>query len=326
MNENQLICRQLRQEFSKSGWALLAYYGIMNVSVSMIAALSVMLISVRAVVDPNMAPLEFEQLLADAIMGNGWGYILAIAVGGVLMLLWKKKEFCLKTIWKPGKPMTVGSFFAILAVFMSGQTLSQALTPLLQWLFGLMGISLDEMMEAASGTTDSLSMFLYVCLFAPVAEEILFRGLILRDMERYGKKFAIFTSAFLFGIFHGNLIQTPYAFLVGLVLGYVAMEYHILWAMVLHMVNNLLLADTLGRLVGSLSVLAQQIIYAVIIWCFGIGAVVILIIKRKAVADYFRQGKMHPLCLKSFFTSPGILTLTGVLVGNILLTLLLQLI
>jgi hypothetical protein len=131
-------------------------------------------------------------------------------------------------------------------------------------------------------------------------------------------------SAFLFGIFHCNIVQSPYAFAVGLVLGYVAMEHSMLWAMVLHMINNLLLADTMPRLMQNLPLLAQEIIFAVVIWGCAIAAVVLLIVRRKEVSAYLKQGKMHPLCLKGFFTAPGILALTVVLLANIVLTIVLQ--
>lgn len=322
MNDNKQICRSLRNEFSKSGWALLIYYGIMNAAVSVVAFISVFAVMMSSILDPGMTGMH--QMLTELILGNGWGYLLAIIIGAVVMVAWKKKEFCFKTIWKQGKPIKLSDFLCILAIFISGQALSQLMTPVLEWLFGLMGISLSDFIESASGSTDTFSMFLYVCLFAPVSEEILFRGLIMRSLEPYGKKFAIFASSFLFGIFHGNIVQTPYAFAVGLVLGYVAMEHSVLWAMVLHMINNLLLADTMPRLMQNLPILAQEILFAVVIWGCAVAAVVVLIVRRKEVAGYLKQGKMHPLCLKSFFTAPGILTLTGVLLANIVLTLLLQ--
>ena len=326
MDENKQICKQLRREFSKNGWALLIYCGVMNVSGSLVAFLSAFVLIVGAVLTSGMPPAQRERILAETVINNDWRYLLAIIIGCIWMFLWKKKEFCLKTIWKPGKPMGIGSFFAILPVFMMSQAVSQLMTPVLEWLFGLMGISVAESVEAASGSADTFSMFLYVCFLAPVFEEILFRGLILRELEPYGKKFAILASSFLFGVFHGNLVQSPYAFLAGLVLGYVAMEYNVIWAMVLHMINNLLLGDTLARLTGSMPELVQQIIFAVVIWGFAIAAVVVLIRKRKEVAAYFRQGKMHPVCLKSFFTAPGVLALTALMVANMLVPLLIQLI
>ena len=74
----------------------------------------------------------------------------------------------------------------------------------------------------------------------------------------------------------------------------------------------------------NLPLLAQEIIFAVVIWSCAIAAIVLLIVRRKEVSAYLRQGKMHPLCLKSFLTAPGILALTGVLIANIVLTIVLQ--
>ncbi len=316
------IKRNLRREFGKIGFALLIYFGIMNVTV-MIVSFSDMF----SVVLKNMLTGGSQEELdaaMEAVLSNGWGYILAILIGCVAMYLWKKKEFCVHTIWKSNNPMKTGSFFALLCLFVSGQALFQLLAMVMEGIFNLLGMSVMESIEAASTTGDTLSMFLYITLFAPIFEEVFFRGLILRSLEPYGKKFSIFASAFLFGIFHGNIVQSPYAFGVGLILGYVAVEYSVGWAMVLHMINNLVLGDSFGRLVRCLPVWQGDLLFFVIVWGCTIAAAAILMIKRKQVAAYFKEKKIHPLCMKSFFTSPGILAITVVMAVNILLTLMLQ--
>ena len=56
---------------------------------------------------------------------------------------------------------------------------------------------------------------------APVLEEMLFRGVILRAfLHRYPKGAAISVSALYFGIAHLNVYQFALAFLLGLVLGW----------------------------------------------------------------------------------------------------------
>lgn len=316
--ENKALRSRLRSEFGKQGLALLVYYGIMNACVT-----------AAAVVDAIVYALASDSVSMDTILeritGNGWGYILSCLIGGVILLAWKRTEFCFRTIWKPGKPLKIGSFFAITSIFISGQLVFQVLAVLLEWLMNLMGLSLLESMEAATMSVDTLSMFLYMGVFAPVFEEILFRGLVMRSLEPYGRKFAIFASAFLFGIFHGNPIQSPYAFAVGLVLGYTAMEHNIAWAMVLHMLNNLVLGDSMVRLTSGLGTALSDLIFWVVIIGCSIAAVIVCIRKRREIGAYFREGKIHPLCLKYFFTSPGILAITAVMVGNMLLMLLMQL-
>ena len=75
---------------------------------------------------------------------------------------------------------------------------------------------------------------------APVVEELIFRGLVykrLRNMTNV--KISVFLSALAFGIYHGNLIQGVYAFLIGLLLAYVYEKYQSLWApIILHAVAN----------------------------------------------------------------------------------------
>ena len=61
----------------------------------------------------------------------------------------------------------------------------------------------------------------YSILLAPVAEELIFRGLIFR-YARYAFPFWIANiwQALLFGLIHGNFIQGIYAFVMGLFLGF----------------------------------------------------------------------------------------------------------
>ncbi len=65
---------------------------------------------------------------------------------------------------------------------------------------------------------------LSVVVIPPLVEEVMFRGVILQSLRRYGDGFAVLVSAMLFGMYHGNLIQMVFAFLSGLALGYVVIR------------------------------------------------------------------------------------------------------
>jgi len=63
--------------------------------------------------------------------------------------------------------------------------------------------------------------FLLVVILAPVCEEVIFRGLILRGfLKHYTVKKAIFVSAVLFGLFHMNVWQFPGALVWGMIAGW----------------------------------------------------------------------------------------------------------
>ena len=69
-------------------------------------------------------------------------------------------------------------------------------------------------------------ILLAMLLLAPVMEELVFRGICYGRIRRIAdKKVTIVLSALLFGIYHMNLIQFLYAFVMGLVFGAVYEKY-----------------------------------------------------------------------------------------------------
>ena len=84
-------------------------------------------------------------------------------------------------------------------------------------------------------------LFLTVGILAPIAEELIFRGLVFRRMKDFMKPWmAIVLSGLLFGIYHGNMIQFLYASLLGILLSLIYHRTGTLWTPILaHVVANL---------------------------------------------------------------------------------------
>ena len=75
---------------------------------------------------------------------------------------------------------------------------------------------------------------------APLAEEYVFRKLILDRTRVYGEKFAILFSAILFAFFHSSVQQFFYALPIGLLLGYLYLRTGSLWrCFTIHALLNL---------------------------------------------------------------------------------------
>ena len=83
-------------------------------------------------------------------------------------------------------------------------------------------------------------MVVSTCILAPLLEELLCRGMMLRGMlETRSPRSAILWSAFLFALMHLNPWQSIPAFLIGLLLGWVYYRTRCLWATIfLHCLNN----------------------------------------------------------------------------------------
>lgn len=100
--------------------------------------------------------------------------------------------------------------------------------------------SIRTVFEKAFMESSLWDMVLSTCILAPLLEEFLCRGMMLRGMlTRMHPWKAIFWSALIFAVMHLNPWQSIPAFLIGLLLGWVYWRTHCLWATIfLHCVNN----------------------------------------------------------------------------------------
>ena len=110
-----------------------------------------------------------------------------------------------------------------------------------------------EMAKTAGMGTSPFAIIAAVCL-APIGEELLCRGVCLH----FGKKalgkfwYANILQALLFGVLHMNWVQGVYAFIIGLVLGYLAERYEsLLPAMLVHFVVNFSSSTWFPKVVGE---------------------------------------------------------------------------
>jgi membrane protease YdiL (CAAX protease family) len=97
--------------------------------------------------------------------------------------------------------------------------------PILWWT----SVSSDDISKPARELTDKahgagvVLLILVVVVAAPIVEEIFFRGLVLRSLERrMGTRWAIAVSSALFGAAHFEPLQFPALFLFGLVASFLA--------------------------------------------------------------------------------------------------------
>ena len=320
MDEKQYI-GQARRRMNLVGFTTLIYYAMMNFFVTLVMIVDAVVFAVKRIMQAQ--PLDFDivmEYLLDSITSNGWGYILCVLVGALILLLWKRKAFWKNEMFATERKMTVGTFFKLLTVFLSAQLFAQLFSVALEWLLNLMGLSATAALEAAAITSTGFSMFLYITILGPISEELLFRGFLLRMLKPWGKQTAILVSALVFGLFHGNVIQVPFAFLVGLVLGYVTVEYSILWAMVLHIFNNLVMSDLFGRLAQVIpETVSSVLLYGILLACTAV-AVVLVIRNRDRVKEFFTANPCDRKAMLAMVTSPGVLIFSTIMLLMSLLT------
>lgn len=98
--------------------------------------------------------------------------------------------------------------------------------------------------------------FIAICVVVPVAEEVVFRGAVLRKLLQifgYGQHWwAIVVSAALFGAAHLNMAQFVHAFLIGLLLGWLYFRTHsVVPGVAFHLINNAVTFITIRLMPGT---------------------------------------------------------------------------
>ncbi len=111
--------------------------------------------------------------------------------------------------------------------------------------------------------------FITVVILAPVAEELAFRGIIFRMLEKNCPLVAaILLQAVLFGVYHMNIMQGIYVLPLAIVLGYVAYRTKSVYPCIfMHMINNFMptLLSGLPESTPTLPIAA-----AIIVICAGL--------------------------------------------------------
>lgn len=99
----------------------------------------------------------------------------------------------------------------------------------------------DSMISNVTGASASWLMILSVVILAPIGEELLFRGVIMSYADKSLPTIvAIILQAALFGLYHGNIIQIIYAFILGIALGLIAYKLKsIVYSIIFHISVNI---------------------------------------------------------------------------------------
>ena len=135
-------------------------------------------------------------------------------------------------------------FILILAAGLSLQLFSTGILNIIDLYRPDLLASYKSMVSSSFSLDNGSLRVLTVMFIAPVAEELIFRGISLQSFQRaftfrYSKAASILTSALLFGIFHGNIVQLCYALPAGILLAMLtAWSESLTPAIILHIIIN----------------------------------------------------------------------------------------
>lgn len=179
-----------------------------------------------------------QMVFPNAVYLTSLGYMVAYALSFGLTIRYAKRkitnEYNQPFSWDFNNiPWVI--YVVAIAIGLTNSAITEPLTSLIP-----MPAWAKELFE--SMLTNDAFAFITVVILAPVLEEVIFRGIILKGfLKNYNPTKAIIVSALLFGLFHLNPWQAIGASFVGVILGWVYYKTKsIVPCIIIHFVNNLL--------------------------------------------------------------------------------------
>lgn len=170
----------------------------------------------------------------------------------------------------------------------------------------------------ANSVSEIILYIIAVAIVPAFAEEFAFRGIFMGVLRKHGDSFAIIASSIVFGAMHGNITQIVFAFILGLIFGYIDCKTNsIMPSIVVHFINNFyaVLLDVLSTTGIDDRIYLSIYYFLVILFCLlGVLSFIYLLKTEKNIFKFKEAKSILTLKEKfgAFFSSPGIILITVV--------------
>lgn len=226
--------KQARHHFSKLG--LMFFFGTLIINIVQIIASTIV-----GAVKPDLLSNTASSLLVTMIPM----YVIGIPLTALLIRTVPATQI-------EKKKMSVGQWIIAFLICYGGLYLSNYLGIILTQIIGsIKGSAVSNTFVEVATSSNALVNFFIMVICAPIAEELIYRKLLIDRAVKYGEATAVLLSGLMFGLFHGNLNQFIYAFVLGICFGFVYVKTgNIRYTILLHMLVNFP-GTTLGVLIFS---------------------------------------------------------------------------
>lgn len=202
-----------------------------SIGLVFVQMLTLLILAIAFGVLNGLLPVGANGLLIFTLLGEIFLVVPLMVWVAIRGFSWKKTFRWQSTSWK-----------MILLAAGLGVTvwpLASAVSLPFEWILSQIGPAPE--FPAPENLFQAIIFGVTVMLVAPVVEEPMFRGFVLRGWQSVGSWAAILVTGVLFGLLHGQLAQLPALTLVGILLGIIVLRSgSIIPGLILHGVFNAL--------------------------------------------------------------------------------------
>ncbi len=284
---------RIRGKFSRISFALLLYVFVAYLAIFLIQS--------------AVSLLGFAEVLEQSIYWQWAISLLPLYVFGLpcaLLFLRKSRTFAPRR-----KRMEMGD---LLLLFLIGRFFTLLGSTVSSFL-----ISITEMLLRApviDHTTALISeapwwlIFLGAVIIGPIAEEIIYRKLIIDRLYEHGEAVAILFSSLVFALAHGNLYQVVYAFLNGCILGFIYVrsgniKYSILFHMVTNFLGSIVVLPILDaqirmeNILASVGLNSEYLSLSLFVSGYGLAKIILALLGAAVFCIYYKKFLPKPFAL-----------------------------
>ena len=237
-NEQYPLQESVLKKLWRIAYPVLTYFGITNL-ISVVATMAMMFIGMIVLgirSQQDLTDLAMQQVMAI----TGLGGLVSIPILTLFLKQDQKRRVSGQYEYHKAPERKISPQI-VLGMILMGMGLSQVLNDLIL-LSGLNDVfpGYSQLGEQIYTGQSPILMLTVAVIIAPIAEELVFRGLVqMRIRDYLGPIAGIVISAICFGIYHGNMIQFIYAGILGLFLSFgMEKSQTVLVPIVGHMVAN----------------------------------------------------------------------------------------
>ncbi|NCC86996.1 MAG: CPBP family intramembrane metalloprotease [Clostridia bacterium] len=227
------------------------------------------------------------------------------------------------------KPVSQKVFGVAIAMGILALLLSNYLTGVFIFYMDSIGVKFTapETQKFSGGTATFLFYIIRGAMVPALIEEFALRGVVMQPLRKFGDKFAIVMSSLIFAVMHGNMVQAPFAFILGCAIGYLVIITGTLWTgVIIHFTNNAFSV--------VMSVVSTQMDYDIYFKVYSIFSVAALLIGGAATALFIFNRSQYPYlksrggvtrdlkrkyfrsASKTYLLNPALLVALGILIYN----------
>ena len=266
--------KNLKRAYRKSGWLMIFQFVLSNILGGLTVQLILWLMTMLNPAANGTAVGDYIRSSSILVSINMMIYIICNVGIAAIGMKWGGIKY---TSLVRTKDFGIGRAFQYCMIALLVWTISLYIITGVSNIFLQYGIDIVPDMSGVANTHLGKTVYiLYTCMLAPLTEELFFRGVLLRTLAKSNQRFAIFASAFFFGLVHGNLQQFILAFLLGIFLAHITIKHgSIIPSVIVHMFINIV-SSIIGAVAG-ISMAASLICYLILLAAALLGMILLLV-------------------------------------------------